>query len=172
MTTTEKTGLNLQVYYSKFFVPKTVNEEIELIVRVYSDRIQLANDTTIEGIREYYNILNERGADALLWLLEAITCASKKHGDKRNFGYIVGMLRNWMKNGFGHIPSQEFDQVCSFIEEDFDISLSREARQQVSNLLGKHGAVAVTRALSKAQFDISNVLIQAIDQHISQNKLA
>lgn len=106
-----------------------------------------------DGIGEYYRILANRGLPSYEWILEAMHVASKKDDNKRNFPYVVGMLRMWMKFGFGHIPSQEEEEVVNYFEEVTGTEVTPQTRLLLQNLMGTYGAIKVTRMIGSLERD-------------------
>lgn len=130
--------------------------DFEGIVAFYTERMGNPTPGELEGLQEYWNMLEGRDLDAYVWLHEAITIASKKNSDKRHFQYIVGMLRNWIKFGFGNIPSDEERNLLIQVEEKLgDITLSDKARTVFYRMMGNYGCIRTLVALF--QTDIPEV---------------
>ena len=152
--------------------PSDIREELELIKDVYTERVnENATQGEIEALGEYYRMVQGRNLDAFEWLMEAILVTAKKEPAKRNVPYMAGMLRKWLVYGFGYIPTQEEEMLANFIEEDFNITLNRHARNILQEILGKYGAVNLTRLISKegSEIDLSVGIMLAIKNHIEYN---
>lgn len=167
---TDKQAQSLREYYAKKYgTPKNDEEALEILNDVYKELIQ-SNFTLEEkeGISEYYRIISGRNLPAFEWLLEAFHVVSKKNSDKRNFGYIVGMIRTWLKYGFGHIPNSEEAEVIDYFEEISGVPITLEARLIIENLMGRFGAIAVTRMIGslKDNADISVLMAKLLKELI------
>jgi hypothetical protein len=146
---TKKQMQSLQeFYFEKYGEPKNDIEAVRLLGTAYKELIGNLSSDTQEGIAEYYRIIANRGLPAFHWMVESFHVVSKKAGDKKTFNYVVGMLRSWLKNGFGHIPSTEEDDVVRFMQEVIGCELSVEARQVVQTLLGLYGATKTSFMLN------------------------
>lgn len=154
------------------YSPADVREELELIKELYVERInQDITQSETEALGEYYRMVQGRNLDAFEWIAEAIMVTSKKEPAKRNIPYMAGMIRKWLVYGFGYIPTQEEEMLANFIEDDFSVSLNRHARNILQELLGKYGAVNLTRLISKegSDIDLSVGIMLAIKNHIEYN---
>lgn len=147
-------------YISKYGRPDTDEEAVRQLCVIYRDLfdvVVLSKDVS-DGIGEYYRLIKHRGLPAFEWMLEAIHVTSKKSQEKRNFKYIVGMLRQWLKYGFGHIPNAEESEIMDYFEETVGVAVSTEARSVIENLMGTYGAIKVTRmigSLESGNIDVS-----------------
>jgi hypothetical protein len=143
-TLEQKTTQTLEeYYYEKYGTPKSDLEAVRLLSTAYEELIGGITPEISEGIAEYYRIIAHRGFPPFHWIIESFHVVSKKEPSKRNFKYVVGMLRSWMRNGFGHIPTQEEDDVVSFMQEIIGCELTYEARQVIQSLLGTYGATKI-----------------------------
>lgn len=135
-------------YKEKYGQPRTDNEAINKLLQVYKDLFDVVpNKEVKEGLAEYYRILQNRDLPAYLWILESLHVTSKKGEDKRNFSYCVGILRQWMKYGFGHIPNQVEDELADYFSELFGTELEGEGRLILQNLMGSYSVVKVTKEI-------------------------
>lgn len=135
----------IQTYASKYETPKNDREAIESLIQVFKGILGnggISSDVK-DGIGEYFRILSNRHLPAFEWLLEAFHVASKKEDQKRNFPYVVGMIRYWMKYGFGHIPSQEEEEVVGFFEDTTGTEVTPKTRMLIQNLMGTYGSIKV-----------------------------
>lgn len=161
-TSTEET---LKEYYGKKYgTPKNGVEAIELLTSIFKDLMDMPELTleVSEGIGEYFRILENRGLPGYEWMLEAFHVTAKKSYEKRNFNYVVGMLRQWMKWGFGHIPSQQEEDIVDYFEEVISEEVNPEARSVIHNLMGTFGAIKVTRMIGKIEKEINLPYIKAL----------
>lgn len=148
---------SMREYYEKQYgKPKNDNEAIETLVTIFKELmdIPVISQDNREGIAEYYRVIKQRDLPAYVWLLEAFHVASKKAPEKRNFNYIVGMIRQWLKWGFGHIPSQEEEEVIDYFEEVVGEKISPKGRVVMQNLMGTYGAIKVARIIGKLERDV------------------
>jgi len=106
-----------------------------------------------EAIGEYYRVIENRGLPAYQWMAEVFTMLGKKEMQKRNMRYAVGILRSWLKFGFGHIPSAEERDILAFFEEVIGQEASPEAVHMIQQAMGEHGVVKLTRAIAKVEQD-------------------
>lgn len=154
----------IEHYSEKYGKPKTDEDSIRQLCIIYRDLMNvvvLSKDVS-DGIGEYYRVINHRGLPAFEWILEAIHVTSKKSQEKRNFKYIVGMLRQWLKYGFGHIPNAEETEIMEYFEETIGANISAEARSIIENLMGTYGAIKVTRMIGSLETgDIDVSLVKA-----------
>lgn len=145
----------IEHYTEKYGKPKTDEDSIRQLCIIYRDLMNvvvLSKDVS-DGIGEYYRVINHRGLPAFEWVLEAIHVTSKKSQEKRNFKYIVGMLRQWLKYGFGHIPNAEETEIMEYFEEIIGDNISIDARSVIENLMGTYGAIKVTRMIGSLETD-------------------
>lgn len=158
--TSEQIMTMLQYYNKKYGTPVDDNDAINKLITIYKDLFgEVPSEQVKEGIAEYYRILTNRDLPAYLWILEALHVTSKKDKEKRNFPYCVGMLRTWMKYGFGHIPNQEEDELVEYFEEVTGYEVSYNARRVLQNLMGKYGLIKVTRTINELKDDTDKSLI-------------
>lgn len=154
----------IEHYSEKYGKPKTDEDSIRQLCIIYRDLMNvvvLSKDVS-DGIGEYFRVINHRGLPAFEWILEAIHVTSKKSQEKRNFKYIVGMLRQWLKYGFGHIPNAEETEIMEYFEETVGANISTEARGIIENLMGTYGAIKVTRMIGSLETgDIDVSLVKA-----------
>ncbi len=136
-------------YLEKYGTPKNDLEAIKMLCLIYKDLIGNPSVEVTEGIAEYYRLITSRGLPAFYWLVEAFHVISKKAKEKQTMPYIIGMLRSWMKHGFGHIPSSEEEDVVNYVQEVVGTELSSDARNMIQTLLGTYGAVKCAIATSE-----------------------
>ncbi|MCZ4246871.1 hypothetical protein BXO87_01845 [Bacillus sp. GZB] len=135
-------------YTEKYGTPINSSDAISKLVSMYGDLFdEVPKQEIKEGIAEYYRILCSRELDAYIWIAECLHVTSKKERSKRTFGYCVGMLRSWMKHGFGHIPNQEEDELVAYFQEVTGFEVKHKARSVIQNLMGKYGIIKVTRMI-------------------------
>lgn len=140
---------NLRDYYdTKYQQPKSDNEAILTIIKVYQTEMNDYSEKIGEGIHEVYRELLGKGLPSYYWLLEAIHRTSKKIEAKRSFGYIVGTLRNWSLYGFGNTVSDEEEEIFDFFKEVTGVELTGNSRKMISSLMGNFGAFKVMRSIS------------------------
>lgn len=154
------------------YAPKDVKNEMEIIADIYRERINNnPSQGEIEALGEYHRMVDGRKLDGFEWVVEAIMVTSKKEPAKRNIPYFAGMIRKWLVHGFGYIPTQEEEMVAQFIEDDFGITLNRHARNILQEVLGKYGALALTRTVTKEgkDIDLSVGVMLAIKNHLEYN---
>ena len=164
-------SIDMSYYKDKYGNPKSEQEAIRILCEAYTKLIE--NPLTMasrEGIGEYYRILTSRELPAFEWMLDAFHMVNKKEPDKRNFPYIVGMLRQWMKHGYGHIPSQEEEDLVDYIEEEIRVSVSYNARKTLKQLMGHYGSIKIARMIPKVKetHDISEYFLQCLKQTLEQ----
>lgn len=128
---------------------------IEALYTLFMDKMESNRITSQEkeGIGEYYRIIESRGLPAYQWMVEAINVLGKKDRQKRNIRYLVGIIRGWLKFGFGHLPSQEERDVVDFFEDVIGQEASQEAIHMIKQAMGKYGVVKLTRAIAKVETD-------------------
>lgn len=129
--------------------PETDNQAIIALTKMFSDLYGKHVLTTMveQGIEEQYFLIKARGLPAYSWMAQAFHIVSKKKGEKRTFRYIVGMLRQWLKWGYGHLPSDEEEEIVDYFEEVTEEPISMEARDIIKRLMGEYGAIKVTRTI-------------------------
>lgn len=147
-------------YFEIYGTPKDDADAIGTICDVFKERI--TNGTismeTKEGIGEYYRLLQERDLPAFEWIMEAVHVVSKKNPDKHTFAYIIGILRDWMKYGFGHMPSDEERELLDYFCEitglqESDITL--EAHRIMQKTMGEYGAMKMMRLMPVLKEEVS-----------------
>lgn len=177
-----------QYYTNKYGTPTDDNDAIYKLVTIYKDLFgDIPTQEVKDGIAEYFRIISNRELPAYLWILESLHVTSKKDKSKRNFPYCVGMLRTWMKYGFGHIPNQEEDELVAYFQEITGFDVSYKARQVIQTLMGKYGLIKVTRmigdlkdgtdksllmvlqlqTLMDGKYDITNDLVEESNQTVT-----
>lgn len=161
-------------YVKRYGKPKDDDEAVQMLCKIFKELMgyNFLTQEVQDGIAEYYKILKTRELPAFEWMIEAFHAASRKSPEKRNFPYVIGMLRTWMKYGFGHVPSQEEEDVIDYLEEVIRQPVSPDARHIIQHLMGTYGAIKVTRmiaALDKGDIDISKVVAETIKEAL-QNK--
>jgi hypothetical protein len=148
--TNEQITTMTQYYEKRYGKPEGDVDSIEKLCTIYGDLFgEVAPQPIRDGIGEYFRILSSRELPAYLWILEALHVTSKKEKSKRTFSYCVGMLRSWMKYGFGHIPNQEEDELVEYFEEVTGLTVTVNARRVLQKLLGTYGVVKVTRMINE-----------------------
>jgi hypothetical protein len=150
-----------ETYASRYIKPDSDAAAIAALGDIFRDLMGHVTVEIRDGIGEYYRILSNRGLPAYEWLLEAFHVASKKEDHKRNFPYVVGMIRCWMKYGFGHIPSQEEEEVVSYFEEVIGKEVTPQARLIIQHLMGVYGAIKVTRMIGYLERDQDRSILMA-----------
>jgi len=160
-----------ETYAARYAKPKTDAEAIDKLVRIFKNLMGECPVEVKNGIGEYYRILANRQLPAFEWMAEAFHVASKKEEQKRNFRYVVGMLRSWMKFGFGHIPSQEEEEVVNYFEEVTGTRVTPQARLLIQYLMGTYGAIKVTQMIGKLEkeCDVSMLMAQILKSYL-ENK--
>lgn len=151
-------------YANRYTKPASDEEAIEELARIFQTLMGECPDEVKDGIGEYYRILTNRHLPAFEWMAEAFHVVSKKEEQKRNFRYVVGMLRSWMKYGFGYIPSQEEAELVSYFEEVTGTETSTQARLMLQHLMGVYGVIKVTRMIGylEKEADHSYIMAQAL----------
>lgn len=152
---------SMSTYYAEMYGnPTSDSDAINKLADIYEDLFdEVPTQEVKEGIAEYYRILINRGLPAYLWILEGLHVTSKKEKSKRNFPYVVGMLRTWMKYGFGHIPNQEEEELIEYFKEVTGFEVSLKARRVMQSLMGRFGLVKVTRMINELKNDTDMSLI-------------
>lgn len=160
----------MQTYSARYVKPDNDAEAIVRLGDIFKDLMGHISIEIRDGIGEYYRILSNRGLPAYEWLLEAFHVASKKEDHKRNFPYVVGMIRCWMKYGFGHIPSQEEEEVVSYFEEVTGTEVTPQARLVIQYLMGTYGAIKVTRMIGSLERDrdLSYLMVQVLKHSLEE----
>lgn len=154
-----------EYYFEKYGKPTDDNDAIYKLVTIYKELFgEIPTQNVKDGISEYFRIIRNRELPAYLWILESLHVTSKKEKEKRNFPYCVGMLRTWMKYGFGHIPNQEEDEIISYFEEVTGFEVSYKSRKVLQTLMGKYGLIKVTRMINglKDETDKSLLLMNQL----------
>ncbi|WP_027417064.1 hypothetical protein [Aneurinibacillus terranovensis] len=143
-------GFEVSDYYiRRYGKPANDNEAIELLADIFKELMD-SQTVTMEikdGIADYYHILLNRDVPAFEWMVEAFHVTSKKDSHKRNFPYVCGMLRQWLKHGYGHIPSQEEEDIINYFEEVSGEETTMEARWLIKKYMATYGAIKVTRMI-------------------------
>lgn len=160
-----------EVYEKRYVKPSSDVSAIAALGDIFRDLIGECTIEVRDGIGEYYRILMNRGLPAFEWLLEAFHVASKKDDQKRNFRYVVGMVRQWMKFGFGHIPSEEEQEVITYFEEVTGSEVTAQTRLLLQNLMGNYGAIKVTRMIGSLERDHDfSLLIASVLKNTMEDK--
>lgn len=156
----------------QYGLPKTDEEAIYLLQEIFQEQLKKSFLTMSdkEAIAEQYNLLIARGLPAFSWMAQAIHMASKKEAQKQNFRYIVGMLRQWMKWGFGHIPNEEENELADYFEEVTTLPISPDARQVLKTLMGEYGGIRVARMMPRLQDseDLSLFMAKALSNILQE----
>lgn len=160
-------------YYNKLYPKKktfkSVNEEIDLLVEVYNEKMGYINEEVKEGIAEVYRELSAKGNPAFYWIIEAIFRTYKKRNEKRTFSYIVGTIRNWTLYGFGNTSTGEEGELIDYFKETTGIELSVESRNLLINLLSKYGIIKVMKNIpSLKEKDVSIVIMKLFEQYLKE----
>lgn len=100
-----------------------------------------------DGIGDYYRRIKQMGEPAYYWVLDAIYVTSRKGQAKRKFEYFIGILKTWMKYGYGYVPSSENEEIVEYFEETVEEQLPDSLRHIISELMANFGAVQVTRMI-------------------------
>lgn len=173
----DNVAVSLKEYYEeRYGKPSGDKETLEMLCNVFKDLMQynfITNEVR-EGISEYYRLIQNRGLPAYEWMLEAFHVVSKKVSEKRNFPYVIGILRGWLKFGFGHIPSQEEEEIVDYFQEVTGTEVSSDTRQILQNLMGRYGVVRMTRVISslpkeKESLDLSKIMAELLSE-LLENK--
>lgn len=163
---------SMSLYYSeKYGMPKTDKDGINKLVSMYRELFEeIPSQSIKEGIAEYYRNLSNRDLPAYLWIAEALHATSKKDVSKRSFQYCIGILRSWMKNGFGHIPNQEEDELVAYFEEMTGQCVTPKARRILQNLMGQYGLIKVTRMMGglKQELDLSTIYMSMLSESMNE----
>lgn len=150
-------------YHEKYGTPTDDRDAIYKLTTIYKELFEEVPAQDIkDGIAEYYRILENRELPAYLWIVECLHITSKKDKSKRTFRYCVGMLRSWMKYGFGHIPNQEEDELAEYFEEVTGFDMDYRARRILQTMMGKYGLVKVTRMISDLKDEPNKSLIMML----------
>ncbi|KZR57517.1 hypothetical protein [Pseudobacillus badius] len=148
MTSNQITSMT-QYYTEKYGTPVDDNDALYKLTSIYKELFgEVPSQEVKEGIAEYFRLISERELPAYLWILESLHVTSKKDKSKRNFPYCVGMLRTWLKYGFGHIPNQEEDELVKYFQEVTGFDVTYKARKILQNLMGQYGLIKVTRMIN------------------------
>lgn len=162
----------LEAYYEKQYgKPHDDNEAIVLLQNTYSNLVRFSTLTedVKQGIAEYYRIVAAKGLPAYLWLMEAIHSLAKKNANKQSFPYMVGIIRQWLIHGFGHMPSREEDDVtCYFLETTCLPGASIEAKKIIKNLMGTYGVVKLTRTIGELNANANLDLSKIFAEHLKE----
>lgn len=146
--------------------------DFEGLLDFYVERMGELQTSDVEGLREYWNMLQARKLDAYHWLREAICIVSKKADEKKNFQYIVGMIRNWLKYGFGNIPSTEEREFLSQVEKKLGGALSEPARDKFYQLMGTYGCIKTLVAVFQVPLpdvDLGALLAEKVEEHLTDD---
>jgi hypothetical protein len=147
--------ISLKEHYQKIYgePPKSDADCIGELCRIFQEvmRHQFLTYQLREGIAEQYRLLKSDGIEAYYWMIEAFHVTSKKNLDKRHFKYVVGMLRNWKRYGFGYMPTQEESELVEYLEEELGIDLSTESRRLLKNYIIAYGSIKTTRMIGELQ---------------------
>lgn len=157
---------HLQRHYERLHgVPIGDYDAVEKLTDAYSQLFKVEIDQHLrDGIAQQYRWLQSKGIPAYLWMLEAFHSTIRKVPSKQNFGYVVGTLRNWQKNGFGTMPATEIDDVIDFFEEVIGKMPSNQATILLRQLMASYGSVRVTRGISELQksSDMSKLYVHVL----------
>lgn len=150
----------------KYGVPANDEEAVYFLQEIFKEQLKKSFLTMSdkEGLEEQYNLLMSRNLPAFKWIAEAIHIVSKKEEGKQNLRYIVGMMRHWMKWGYGHIPSEEEDELTDYFEEVTQLEMSPQARSVMKTLMGEYGGIKIARMMPKLkeEEDFSLILMQRL----------
>jgi len=179
MTNEQIVSMN-DYYAKKYGQPIDDNDAISKLVSAYKDLFnEVPNQSTKDGIAEYYRLIKNRDLPAYLWIIESMHVTSKKEKDKRTFSYCIGMLRAWMKNGFGHIPNQEEDELVNYFEEITGFEVTYNTRKILQSLMGNYGLIKVTRMMGEmtSNLDLAKVIMSHLattmeDKYSTSNTVA
>lgn len=161
-------------YFNKYGKPTSSEEEISFLNIVYGKLVGAVTADIREGISEYHEILTDRKLPALSWLFESFAEVNRKHMDKRNFGYIVGILRSWMKNGFKMQPNDEEEEIFDYFAQVTGVAINFESKELIRQLIGTYGAVRVTRIIgglgkdADLSLQFAKVLREKIEQRFNE----
>lgn len=157
-----------QRYYdNKYGRPNDDGQEVDILTKVYRRFFPRMTIAEGEGIAEYYRSLKAKGFPAYLWMQEAIHVLSKKHRSKQSFRYFVGILRHWTLYGFGHIQSEEEDDIIEYFMECSRLNseeVSAQSRSRLRNILGNYGVVTLSKILNEvSNMDKSKIFVDVIE---------
>lgn len=153
----------------RYGTPESDTDAIYNIINSFDAMVKPSSVDDREALEEYYRIIMNRNLPAYQWIMEAIHVVSKKGDEKRNVNYIIGMLRSWLKNGFGNIPSTEQDEITAFIQETIGCHLSGDARQVLQGLLGTYGSNKIAFNTHKLKgVDYSYVMMLSLRDILSK----
>ena len=137
-----------EFYYNKYGKPKDDKEAISLLCTIYEEQMRMPITPEIcSGIGEYYRLIAKQGFPAFHWLVEAISVTSKKASHKRNFRYIAGIIRSWLKFGFGYIPFKENTDILELFKKTVRTEISKDAQNLIRQMLGQYGVVKCASAI-------------------------
>jgi hypothetical protein len=145
---TESTALQLVEAHGP-----TPENPIRVLEDLYKEKCgkDIINMSDKEAIGEYYRVIENRGLPAFQWMSEVFNVISKKSPQKRNIRYAIGIIRSWLKFGFGHIPSEEERDILDYFEELLGTEASPEAVAMIQTMLGRYGCVKVTRMIAQLE---------------------
>lgn len=166
----------IENYREIYGTPKDDKDAISTICEVFKERMggTFTMDTK-EGIGEYYRLIKERELPAFEWLMEAVHVVSKKDPDKRNFPYVIGVIRDWLKFGFGHMPSDEEKEMLDYFCEITGLTreqVSPEAYKIFQNLMGEYGVMKIMRVIpqlsGELQMDFSKLRALMLKEQLEE----
>lgn len=175
----DNVAVSLKEYYEeRYGKPNGDRETLDVLYDIFKELMHynFVTAEVKEGISEYYRLIQNRGLPAYEWILEAFHVVSKKSVEKRNFPYVIGMLRGWLKFGFGHIPSQEEEEIVDYFQEVTGTEVSSDTRQLLQNMMGRYGVLKMTRMISslpkeKDNLDLSKVMAEKLSELLASKYL-
>lgn len=150
--------------------PSSDYESIRVLHSLYSSMIDpVMSQEEKDGIGHYYRSIKGRNEPAYYWILDAIYIVSRKSNTKKKFGYFVSILKNWMKYGYGYIPSDELSEIISYFEETTNTEVPDQMRKSFNELLSTFGAVGVTRMVgSLRDYDPAHAFFLLLKEVLSE----
>lgn len=163
----------LKNYYANVYgTPKDDEDALKTIREIFKEKMgySFLKMDDQEALGEYYRMVLGRGLPAYEWVLEAIHVAGKKDPEKKNIRYVIGIIRDWLKNGFGHMPTDEETHIFEYFGEHTTHQPSDQAAAIIRRLMGTYGSVRVTRMigqLTTVEADMSKLLAMDLEERLS-----
>lgn len=123
-----------------------------------------------DGIAYYYRILEKNNLPAYYWILDAIHVTARKIQAKKKFNYLIGTIKNWMKYGYGHAPSDELFEIIDYFEEIAEDVVPDDLRQMLTEMMAHYGAIQVTRMIGSLRtINKSRLYVLGLKDLLSRN---
>jgi hypothetical protein len=134
-------------------------ERIKYIIEQYRKKItNYIQPNDEKGLHEIYNWLKTRNVDANKYIIDAIDIFSRKDQEvKKNIGYLINIIRNWVSYGYGYMPTKEDNLICDLFEKSLNVKLSYVAKNKLINLLSDHGLINLSFLIGRELTNIQNV---------------